>query len=223
MTRKGANHLIPWSHNSSVNATHDTRDVHLSIHTRVHNALCLAIRSGCQHVCQRLLLHLATCVYMCIYIYIHIYIYICIIYIYIERERFTHICMYIAIKLQRMQEVPWFLFAAAHMSEEVALQTLRRALDSTHGHPLLVQIRTELRDQVMARLGGASLHEPQLQELATFLGSLRFMPGSDRPIEGMHARTQARTTSRYWEANGTTAPTGKSISVSVRVCVRAAW
>ena len=98
----------------------------------------------------------------------------------------AHLVFVFVLRLSHWQAAPWCVFGCAHHLEAVAKKWLRYSLDADSMHPLFVRLRTELRDDALAWLGGEPLTE--LQDLTMFFGELRFAFTAERYIEGEHAK-----------------------------------
>ncbi len=62
---------------------------------------------------------------------------------------------------------------------------------------LRCQLREELRPYCERFLDGADILAPDMVPLATFVGGLRLIPTSERPIEAQHAKTHKRGLGRH--------------------------
>ena len=101
----------------------------------------------------------------------------------------AHLSFYFVVKLSHLNQFPWKILQLSHADELVAQTALRSALASDHPHPRLQTLRGPLRQQCLAWLTGADIFSDELVDLCTFVGEMRFIPTSERPIEGQHAKT----------------------------------
>ena len=97
------------------------------------------------------------------------------------------------LKLSSMLEPPWLILAAAHHVRETACAAIRKCLESTSRHPLIVELQTgDLRAEAEQALDGHSFGE--LPSLLCFQGKLRFGFSVERAVEGLHSYIH-----RYWQ------------------------
>ena len=104
-----------------------------------------------------------------------------------DRAR-THLSFYFTMKLSHLQEMPWKVLQVSHSSEIIAQIAARDALTSDCQHVLSEKLRGPLRQSCEQWLEGNPLFSPGNIELQKFVGSLRFVPTSERAIEGQHAK-----------------------------------
>ena len=104
-----------------------------------------------------------------------------------DRAR-THLTFYFALKLSHMQELPWKVFQVSHSSEVVAQLAAHEILQSNIEHPLLAELRGPLRASCESWMEGEHLMTVDKQDLQAYVAALRFVPTSERPIEGQRAK-----------------------------------
>ena len=104
-----------------------------------------------------------------------------------DRAR-THLAFYFALKLTHMQELPWKVFQVSHSSEAVAQLAAHEILQSDNEHPLLAELRGPLRESCESWIEGEPVMTVDKQDLQAYIAALRFVPTSERPIEGQHAK-----------------------------------
>ena len=85
---------------------------------------------------------------------------------------------------------PWNVVILSRFDQQKARAAGRNVLRSRHPHPLMLRLRTDLRGQMQAWIGGAPLL--QFKELAAVIGGLRGINTSERPAEGQHAKQHKR-------------------------------
>ena len=100
-------------------------------------------------------------------------------------------------KVSHFSEVSWSLFQhMAHTEQHIAQEAACDCLDSPCAHPRIVRLRSlrGLVDQGLA--GDADLQGEDLKPLAEFIAELRVAPTTERPVDGLHARTSKRGNTR---------------------------
>lgn len=101
----------------------------------------------------------------------------------------AHICCYIGLKLVHLYGPPHSVFKLAHFDQGIAIHELRRLLAADHRHPKLQYLCVQLREESELWAAGTPLSSQRLQNIAKFVGKLRFTNFNDRPGEAFHAKT----------------------------------
>ena len=104
-----------------------------------------------------------------------------------DRAR-THLSLYFTLKLSHLQEMPHLILQVSHCNDVTAQQALPRVLSSRNSHPLVQKLQGPLRRACDRWLDGAPLTDPRQAPLVNLAASLRFIPTSERPIEGQRAK-----------------------------------
>ena len=104
-----------------------------------------------------------------------------------DRAR-THLSMYFTLKLTHLQDMSHLILQISHCNEVTAQVALRKVLTSTHSHPLAQKLRGVLRQACQRWLDGEALTAPQQRPLLEVISSLRYVPTSERAIEGQRAK-----------------------------------
>ena len=107
----------------------------------------------------------------------------------------AHLTFYFTSKLAYTAEEPWNVVILSHFDQHKARAAGRNVLRSRHPHPLMLRLRTDLRGQMQAWIGGAPLL--QFKELAAVICGLRGINTRERPAEGQHAKQHKRGLGRH--------------------------
>ena len=108
----------------------------------------------------------------------------------------AHLAFYFTLKLTHLQEMPWKILQVSHSNEVVAQLAAQEALSSACRHPLVAKLQGTMKHACEGWLAGESLMGPGKTELQQFIAPLRFIPISERPIEGQHAKMHRHGTGR---------------------------
>lgn len=108
-----------------------------------------------------------------------------------DRAR-AHVAFYFTVKLSHLQELPWKILQLGHRNEVVAQMAANDILSSAspHPHPFVQKLCQPgpLRQACQRWIGGESLSAGNMKELRKFVATMRFVPTSERAIEGQHAK-----------------------------------
>jgi hypothetical protein len=99
----------------------------------------------------------------------------------------SYILFQSTLKIAPMMEAPFCSIAVAHYNRSKAKLALRKCLDSNSTHRRIIELKSEpLLSEALAFLEDVDPQE--LEHFIVFQGELRFASGSERAVEGEHAR-----------------------------------
>jgi hypothetical protein len=103
----------------------------------------------------------------------------------------AHINFGYILKFSHLFNAPFLSFKIAHLLNRVAWGAVDGCIASSSAHPRILRLLT-LEEQWQRWKGGSDLFNEDLQELAEYVGELRFAFSTDRPGEAQHAKVHKR-------------------------------